>query len=200
MSIYEVALYDTPEAGTRSSVFNLQLDKLGLLHGCLLSVTAYFDIYTKLPREDATNFPFTVWMQSGLAILTAIELSFLQLENWDTAEVRETINITKILDHEIETLEEIAAKRQQYPSDDIKKDIFWRFAERMRKTRSLYVSKMNVENQNVAGKENVNGNEIDMTETLDGILAGDLLSGWDESFWQTFVSDQWDGMGILGNV
>ena len=200
MSLYEVALYDAPEIEPLTSSSMLQLDRLGLLHGCLTAATAYFDVYKKLPGEDVANFPFTVWMQSGLAVLTAVELSFLQLEGWDLKEVRYTIDIINILDHEIERLEAIAAKRQQSSSDDVKKDIFWRFAERWRKTRSLYVSETNVQSNDGAGKEGVNGNDIDMTATLDGLLAGDLLDGWNESFWQTFVSDQWDSMGMLGNV
>jgi hypothetical protein len=85
------------------------------------------------------------------------------------------------------------------PLDDIKRDIFWRFAARMRKTRELYDSRMKAEVKNGTWTEGVAGNDIDMTTTMDGILAGDLLNGWDESFWQTFVSDQWETMGMLGN-
>ena len=137
-------------------------------------------------------------MQSGLAILTGFELAFLTLEGWDTAQVRQSVDITKLLDREIEKLEETAAQRQMYPLDDVKTDIFWRFAVRMRKTRELYDSTMTIESKNATRTGGATGNEIDMTATMD-VLAGDLLNGWDEAFWQTFVSDQWETMGILGN-
>jgi hypothetical protein len=198
LSLYEVALYDGPEPETRDSASQLQLDKLGLLEGCLMSLVGYFDIYMKLPKEDTVAFPFTLWMQSGLAILTALELAFMQLKGWDLAQARESVDVAKILDSEIERLEETAAKRHLHPLDDIKRDIFWRFAERMKKTRALYASKVNGGLKN-GERESAINDDIDMTATMDGILAGDLLNGWDESFWQTFVSDQWDGMNMLGN-
>lgn len=198
LNLYEVALYDAPDVQVTNSTFHLQVDRLGLLHGCLTSLAAYFDVYTNLPKEDAVAFPFTIWMQSGLAILTGIELSFLQLDGWDITRVRESVDFTKVLDREIQTLEGIAANRQLNPLDDFKKDIFWRFAVRMRKTRDLYDSKMNTEVKNGIWTEGETGTDIDMTATMDE-LAGDLLNGWDESFWQTFVSDQWETMGMLGN-
>jgi hypothetical protein len=198
LSLYEVALYDATDVEASSSTFPLQLDRLGLLHGCLTSVVAYFDVYASLSKEDAVAFPFTIWMQSGLAILTGFELAFLTLEGWDTAQVRQSVDITKVLDGEIEKLEETAAQRQISPLDDVKTDIFWKFAVRMRKTRELYDSTMTTESKNATRTGGATGNDIDMTATMD-VLAGDLLNGWDESFWQTFVSDQWDTIGILGN-
>lgn len=193
-----MALYDSPELESKDNGSHLQLDKLCLLEGCLISLAAYFDIYTKLPAEDAVVLPFTFWMQSGLAILTALELAFMQLKGWDLAQARESVDITKILDLEIEKLEKTAAKRHLHPMDDIKNDIFWRFAERMKKTRALYGSKVNSGLKN-REEDSVANTDIDMTATMDGILAGNLLNGWDENYWQTFVSDQWDGMGMLGN-
>ena len=198
LSLYEVALYDVTDAELPSSAFHLQLDRLGLLHGCLTAVVAYFEVYRTLPKEDTVTFPMTIWMQSGLAILTGFELAFLRLEGWDIIQVRESVDIIKILDREIERLEETAMQRQLHPLDDVKKDIFWKFATRMHKTRELYDSRMSLDDKNVARTEGATNNDIDMTATMD-VLAGDLLNGWDESFWQTFVSDQWDSLGMLGN-
>jgi hypothetical protein len=194
LSLYEVALYDATDIEATPSTFHLQLDRLGLLHGCLTSVVAYFDIYNSLPKEDAIALPFTIWMQSGLAILTGYELSFLKLEGWDIAQVRHSVDIAKVLDREIEKLEETAAQRQMHPGDDVKTDIFWRFAMRMRRTRGLYDSAMSTESKNATRTGDATGDDIDMTATMD-VLAGDLLNGWDESFWQSFVSDQWEMTG-----
>lgn len=194
LSLYEVALYDATDIEATSSAFHLQLDRLGLLHGCLTSVVAYFDAYNSLPKKDAIAFPFTIWMQSGLAILTGYELSFLRLEGWDIAQVRQSVDIAKLLDGEIEKFEGTATQRQMHPLDDFKTDIFWRFAVRMHKTRELYDSAMSIESKNATRTGDATSNDIDMTATMD-VLAGDLLNGWDDSYWQSFVSDQWEIMG-----
>jgi hypothetical protein len=81
--------------------------RLELLSGCLSAAQSYFDTYHMLPKSHYAYFPFTIWIQSGLVLMTTIRLALFEHKVWDITHARRMLNVSAILDREIDCINEV---------------------------------------------------------------------------------------------
>ncbi|KAH8820184.1 hypothetical protein F5884DRAFT_763176 [Xylogone sp. PMI_703] len=137
--LYEIGLYDAPFRQEYKSDNTRQIETL---YSCVMSVKSYFDAYHRLPMSDYAYLPFTIWIQSGLVLLTSAKLALFEHSAWDVTHVRSILNVPELINYEIRCIEEVI---EQQPCDqDIpqQRDIFKGFLERMRKLKFEYESRV----------------------------------------------------------
>lgn len=178
--IYEDGLYDItspPELTTRCEI----------LYNCLRSSRAYFDAYHLAPRSHYENFPFTVWMQSGLMLMVASQLSLLDLNGWSRDRAQKSLCVEELLDHEINRLEGIIGERKLDILGIEEKDIFYGFLQRMRKIKSAYKSQLDIGHRQDVPPI---GHEGFSLET-DDFATDDPFSYLEDALWHNFGNDSW---------
>lgn len=94
MSLYESAL----PKGAISSTVNVTYEHLDYLYGCLDATKSWFDVFLSIPPGEYIGFPFAVFAQMVQNLATLFQLSTLESPLWDTANVRRTADILRILD------------------------------------------------------------------------------------------------------
>jgi hypothetical protein len=75
-------------------------------------------------------------------LLTAVRLGVLQHTAWDAKHARDSLNISAILDREIECVVEVIAQRPRAQDDRESRDIFNAFLRRMQKLKESYESRI----------------------------------------------------------
>ena len=178
--IYEDGLYDItspPELTTRCEI----------LYNCLRSTKAYFDAYHLAPRSHYENFPFTVWMQSGLMLMVASQLSLLDLNGWSRDCAQKALCVEELLDHEINRLEGIISERKSDILGIEGKDIFYGFLQRMRKIKSAYKSQLDIGRRQDVPPIDHEGFSLE----TDDLATDDPFSYLEDALWQNFGNDSW---------
>ncbi|GFN17280.1 hypothetical protein AtubIFM55763_004275 [Aspergillus tubingensis] len=94
LSLYESAL----PKGAISSTVNVTYEHLDYLYGCLDATKSWFDVFLSIPPGEYIGFPFAVFAQMVQNLATLFQLSTLESPLWDTANVRRTADILRILD------------------------------------------------------------------------------------------------------
>ncbi|GAQ44614.1 hypothetical protein AKAW_03951 [Aspergillus niger] len=94
LSLYESAL----PKGAISSTVNVTYEHLDYLYGCLDATKSWFDVFLRIPPGEYIGFTFAVFAQMVQNLATLFQLSTLESPLWDTANVRRTADILKILD------------------------------------------------------------------------------------------------------
>ena len=179
--LYEIAMWDrtTVEIGSGTE----RLRQLEVLNKCLLAVRAYFDIYTTIPAHYYALLPFIILTQSGLMILIACKLCLLKYPGWDAPHAREVLNILPVFDREVECFEYVAKERSNGMPDFERSDIFSTFAQRMRKVKATYQSRVAADSG--APLEHPQG------VVQNDFLMQDPFNGFDPSFWLMANDDWW---------
>ncbi len=152
--------------------------RLETLLCCLKSATSYFDLYRGLPRSHYAYFPFTIWAQSGLVLLTAVKLATFEHGAWDLAYVRSLLDVFGIIDHEIECIEEVILQRPGSEGAVGDRDIFNGFLDRMRKLKTAY------ESRNTARTMLAGADTIDLNDQASG-----YPSDFNPAFWDALGDD-----------
>lgn len=133
--LYEIGLHVYP-SGEKSGVDESQ--RLELLVSCVNAAKAYFDVYHTLPKTHYPYFPFTIWIQSGLVLLTSVRLAVFEHEAWDVTYARLSLNVSAVLEREIECILQAIQQPPQAQDGGERKNILHGFLRRMQKLKESY--------------------------------------------------------------
>ncbi|KAL4966535.1 uncharacterized protein BDV14DRAFT_198993 [Aspergillus stella-maris] len=100
---HETALTKVP-----SESDNLTYQQLDHHYGCLDGAKSWCDIFFTISPADYLGFPFSVFAQMVHTLVVIYQLSTFENELWDTAAVRERVDVLAILDIVIKNMSQVA--------------------------------------------------------------------------------------------
>ncbi len=145
--IAEISLYESSLYMDQTQGFD-KTQRLNLLYECLLSTKNFFSTHFGPDRLLSSNLSFASWTQFGQALIVGFKLCFLLAEGWDLHHVREQLQLPRVLDSQIEKIEEIISTQTQQiersPGLDGQiesygdSSIFLRYVQQMRQVKVMY--------------------------------------------------------------
>lgn len=193
----EVFLYETVTIEylkKRSPMDKMQT--LEMLNNCMLSIQAYLSLYRTIPQSHYAYFPFTTWMQCGLVLQAAVELSFFEHVGWDLAYVRSSLDLLSFIDWEMAGIQAIVNMRRTGVETLDNKDIFTRFLRRKQNMKSAYEQHIAAElqtpgtDQSGQPPQDWGAMAAGAFPSMEDIYMGGLQYDFETAFWQDFGLSQ----------
>ena len=136
MNLYESAIQKPliKEYGSRS------LQQLDLLHGALVAVQQFFNILFAMPSDFFVTLSFLNLGKMSFSIATLFKLSNLDAPGWDLNHVRQTVDISTVLDRLIDIFEHAmnpAATQEEIANSQ---DCYAKGSRRMRRVRDWWAA------------------------------------------------------------
>ncbi|KAJ5082899.1 hypothetical protein N7532_011942 [Penicillium argentinense] len=128
--LYQIAL---SEELSDAQCGGYTVTRLDILFHCLEATKSFFHNFYSVSSQYFPFLPFTIWCQSGHAVVTLSRLSLFQSYNdWDLEYVRSTIDYNDTIDRLAQKLEEARSFIQPNIASDELPEIFGRLSSRMR--------------------------------------------------------------------
>lgn len=183
----EIHLYEPSIRKASIKVYGSQsFQRVDLLYACLLACQAFFDVYLKLPPRTFFSFSIVNFGQMAHALTVYFKLSVLEAPSWDLQHIRETADISLLLEQLAGRFDE-ASRTIDSRKEMGGTDAFSRCVRRLRWVKSRYDKKINTESGPEGPRELMNASQ------MGGFEMGDHFDFLDDTYWQEIMGG-WDAM------
>jgi hypothetical protein len=158
---------------------NSDFQRLESLYACLNSIKSWFDVFLTIPPAAYVGFPFSVGSQLGHCLIALYRISTLDDPAWNKDIVRNTANLTLILDQVTDNMRQSA----ELAGLDSDSDMFTRGAKMLGSIRLGWEAKMAVEPM---------GPAISNTQNIGEIIPDVLPMDFSDDAWLTDILVSWD--------
>jgi hypothetical protein len=140
----EICIFEL--ACTKTLVFeNASFRRLEFLNACLQATKSWFDVFFSFPPATYIGFPATVLIQMAQSVIVLYRLSMFEDPDWDIRTVRETANLSLILEKIIQTSYRVKEAAELDVSGSELDDIYTRCARRFTVMKTCYDLRISTE-------------------------------------------------------
>jgi hypothetical protein len=161
-----------------TSYGSYSIQQVDMLHSCLVACQLSFQIILTISSQNFVSLSMLDFGRMSHAISTLFKLSVLDVPGWDREHVRQTIDISVILEQCVRRLDS-ALKPTETPSTSHSNDAFSQAARRLERFKDLVGSKSTMLD---SGLQNQLQGMFTASE-LEAFDARGPLSFMDEAFW-----------------
>jgi hypothetical protein len=111
-----------------------------MLHGALVAVQQFFNTFFAMPSEYFTTLSFLNLGRVSFGIATLFKLSILDFPGWDLNHVRQTVDLSTVLDRFIYLLEHTMNPAATQDEITNYQDCFAKGAHRMRRVKEWWAA------------------------------------------------------------
>jgi len=177
LTINEIALSKAPIISNSSD-----FQRLESLYACLNSIKSWLDVLFAIPASAIVGFPFSVCSQLIHCLIGLYRLSTLDDPAWNKDIVRNTANLTLILDQVTDKIRQ-AAGLAGLDSDSPEGNMLTKAAKMLGSIRLGWEAKLAVEST---------GPAISNTQNVEEIIPEALPMDFSDDAWLTDILVSWD--------
>ena len=137
LTIDEIALSQVPIISNHSN-----FQQLKCLYACIESISSGSEVFFTVPPIAYIGIPFSIFSQLVRCLVTLCRLSTLNDPAWAKNGVQKTADLLLILDHVIDSMEQVATLAGLDNNDRTEGDIFSRTARLFRSIRLGWEAKL----------------------------------------------------------
>ena len=175
----EIHLYE--QSMHKSSVTNYgsySIQQVDMLHSCLVACQLWFQIILTISSQNFVTLSMHDFGRMSHAISTLFKLSILEVPGWDQEHVRQTVDISVILEQLVRRLDSALEPTETHPTSN-SNDAFNQGARRLERFKDWFSSKFSTLD---SGLQNQSQGMFTASE-LDAFNTSGPLSFMDEPFW-----------------
>ena len=172
--LYEQSMHKSPV----TSYGSYSIQQVDMLHSCLVACQSSFQIILTMSSQNFVTLSIHDFGRVGHAISTLFKLSVLEVPGWDQEHVRQTVDISVIIEQLVRRLDSALKPTETHPTSDAN-DAFSQGARRLERFKDWFSSKFTTLD---SGLQNQSQGMFTSLE-LEAFDTRGPLSFMDEAFW-----------------